>query len=337
MIDRIGRLSFDDSDVRSLWRVLLDASPQNSPFSLPEFAEAVQEVFGYRYVAAGLWGSRHEKPSLHRPSLPLRGGLLAFEKEGIRGKRLVVPPFTPYTGMILPAPAGDSSEWNGYIEAGLKWLESIYQSVDLHVHPSLIDARPAIWRSWNVRPLYTYIASLSAQEDMTAGWSASARRTFSKNRLSFNISENRDDLDGVVALIEMSYQRHERRMPAPPHRLVALVNRLVDAGLARVFSVKNASGNKLEGGLVVLCHNHTAYYWLAGSNPGGAMTVLLGELWPLLAGEGYTTFDFVGANTPSIAEFKRRFGPDLISYYRLEWRPVLLKGKLKALRDRWRR
>ena len=46
------------------------------------------------------------------------------------------------------------------------------------------------------------------------------------------------------------------------------------------------------------------------------MTVLLGHVLARLREEGVAYFDFVGANTPSIAEFKRRFGSELVSYFR---------------------
>ena len=71
-----------------------------------------------------------------------------------------------------------------------------------------------------------------------------------------------------------------------------------------------------EAGLAALTDGRTAHYWLAGSVPGAAMTVLLAEAFTRLAEEGVTTFDFAGANTPSIAEFKRKFGSTLVPYAR---------------------
>ncbi len=62
--------------------------------------------------------------------------------------------------------------------------------------------------------------------------------------------------------------------------------------------------------------------------------VLLGHILPRLRDDGIEQFDFVGANTPSIAEFKRHFGPVLTPYFYLEkiTRPELrllyrLKGR----------
>ena len=73
----------------------------------------------------------------------------------------------------------------------------------------------------------------------------------------------------------------------------------------------------------------TAHYWIAGSPPGPAMTVLLGHTLPRLRDAGLQRFDFVGANTPSIAEFKRHFGPTLTPYFHLE---KITRPELRLLR-----
>ena len=86
----------------------------------------------------------------------------------------------------------------------------------------------------------------------------------------------------------------------------------------RLFTATAVADGAPEGGLAVLHDGRTAHYWIAGSTPGPAMTVLLGHTLPRLRDAGLQTFDFVGANTPSIAEFKRHFGPALTPYFHLE-------------------
>ena len=86
---------------------------------------------------------------------------------------------------------------------------------------------------------------------------------------------------------------------------------------ARVFAAHRRDTGAFEGGLIVLVDGSSAYYWIAGSIPGAAMTVVTGQMLFRLRSEGISTVDFVGANTPSIAAFKRRFGPTLVEYPRL--------------------
>lgn len=105
--------------------------------------------------------------------------------------------------------------------------------------------------------------------------------------------------------------------------------------MVHVHALKATATGACEAGVVVLHDDATAHYWIAGSRPGPAMTVLLGHLLERLASNGMKLFDFVGANTPSIAEFKRRFGPQLVSYYRVE-ETSAVGLKLLGLARSWR-
>ena len=89
----------------------------------------------------------------------------------------------------------------------------------------------------------------------------------------------------------------------------------------------------LEAAFALLCDDRSASYWVTGSSPGPAMTVLLGSVFPLLEAQGLESFDWIGANTPSIAEFKRRFGAMLTPYFRIEKVVPRLPRLLLALRN----
>jgi hypothetical protein len=89
---------------------------------------------------------------------------------------------------------------------------------------------------------------------------------------------------------------------------------------ARLFGARNTQSGDVESAVAILSHDATAYYWIAGGAAGPGMTVLLANLFEMLQDEAVQTFDFVGANTDSIAEFKRRFGGHLTTYFRAVWR-----------------
>ena len=138
----------------------------------------------------------------------------------------------------------------------------------------------------------------------------------------------------MAHLCAESYRRHQRNAPAAESQLVALIQQLQTAGAARVFAATASGENAPSGGVIVLHDGRTAHYWIAGSRPGPAMTVLLGKLLPRLRDEGLEVFDFVGANTPSIAEFKRHFRPRLTPYYHVEKISRLELRLLQCLRNR---
>jgi hypothetical protein len=111
-----------------------------------------------------------------------------------------------------------------------------------------------------------------------------------------------------------SYGRSGRRLPLPSDRLHGFVGRLKTGGAVALYGVRNTFSREIEAAVIVPRDDLAAYYWMAGSLPGPAMTVLIGELLQILAEDGVERFDFVGANTPSIAEFKRKFGCSLQQY-----------------------
>lgn len=227
-------------------------------------------------------------------------------------------PFTQYSCMLLRRPSDEAAihQRRSPLEALLGVLERHYRRLLLLV--SLEDPRPAQWRGWDVRPLFTYRLSPKAQ---MAAWSEATRRTYRKFAPAYSIEENAGSAADIVRCCRQSYARHKRRLPAEPEALAGLVDRLREAGCARLFTARR--GGQLEGGLAVLHDTQTAHYWIAGSQPGPAMTVLVGSVLQALAASEVSVFDFVGANTPSIAEFKRHFGPRLAPYYRMERRSTI--------------
>ncbi len=235
-------------------------------------------------------------------------------------RRIVVAPCTQYSALLLPIPprAHLVHRQQSPLDQLLKYAEQTSRRVDLLV--PLADPRTAQWRGWQVRPLFTYLINLPTSAE---NWSSGARRTWRSKVSEYDIQEDSSGVQQVIDLCAKSYKRHGRSLPAQPAALGALTKAMGE--WARVFVALR--GNTPEAGLILLHDGHTAHYWIAGSIPGPAMTVLIGEVLPILSQSGITQFDFVGANTPSIAEFKRSFNPVLTQYYHLRRRPRIHFGR----------
>lgn len=246
--------------------------------------------------------------------------LLVHLKGGGAFRRIVVPPCTQYSALLLPTPlhAHLIHRQQSPLDQLLDYAEQTSRRADLLV--PLADPRTAQWRGWQVRPLFTYLIDLPTS---TENWSSGARRTWRSKVSEYDIREDLASAQQVIDLCAKSYKRHGRSLPAQPAALEALTKAMGE--WARVFVALR--GNTPEAGLILLHDGHTAHYWIAGSLPGPAMTVLIGEVLPILSRDGITQFDFVGANTPSIAEFKRSFNPVLTQYYHLRRRPRIHFGR----------
>lgn len=289
-----------DSGARSEFAARRGAAGANSPFSSLSYVEAAAQAYGLR-------GQIH----LVDPG----AGVVIFLRGFGPTKRAVIPPFTQYSSIVLPAtsPEQNVHARTSSLERILESIESVCPRADLLCR--LDDPRPAKWRGWQVSPVYTYL--LKTASDPT-GWSASARRIQRTQSKHFECCENKDMAMSVIDLCRQSYARHGRKIPGGAKSVLDMVQRL--GGLVRVF-VALRDGTP-EAGIIVLTGGTQAHYWISGSKPGPAMTVLIGYLLPILRTSGIDILDFVGANTPSIAEFKRRFAPRLDLYFHLRRHPL---------------
>jgi hypothetical protein len=302
-------LPFDDPALDDRWQALWANSPQRSPFSSLAYARAIA-------AATGLTGTAF----LTARSGQDEAGVLVFGRRRGPYREATVPFYTPFTPLVLRTLPDEASLHvrTSAFDALLPALEARYDVLRLHLDPSMTDVRALQWRGWKASPLYTYCTPLTDEATLLAGWSSGTRRTFRTARTDYHVAEAPEAVPAIVALCAESYARQQRELPLGAARLTPLVERLGAHGLVRCFTATPTTGGVPEAGIAVLHDGQTACYWIAGSQPGAAMTVLLGTLLPQLHTEGLARFDFIGANTPSIAEFKRRFSPRLTPYYRVE-------------------
>lgn len=313
----------NDPAVRSVWRELIAQSPQTTACSHLAFGTAVEEALGLPAWIAAVWEEDR-----------LRAGALLFEKRRGPFRGAALPPLVPLVTPLLDAPLRDADVHHrrSALDALLGLLSEAFHQTTLVLHPSLADARPLLWAGWTVEPAYTYRLDLRAQQPLTKGWSSTPKHTLKKEAGHFAIAEGVDEIGAAAMLVEGSHDRQDHGMGVTAEVLTALARALAEAGLLQVF-VARQDGTP-EAGLFVLTDGRAAHYWLAGSVPGPAMTVLVGAVLARFRDDGVAYFDFVGANTPSIAEFKRKFGGALVPYFRARYTAHPALRLLDRLRPR---
>ena len=308
----LHRLS--DPAVRPAWERLLAQSAQATAYADLRFAARVEAALGLPAFVAAVWEDE-----------VLRAGALVFEKRRGPYRAAALPPLVQYASPLLDGELRETDvhHHRSALDALLGLLADSFHQATLVLHPSLGDVRPLQWQGWRVEPVFTYRLDLQAHDAVTSGWSSNPKRTLKKERNDFTFVDGADCVADALALVEASHARQGQALGVASEAAAALTHGLATDGLVRAFVARR--GDTPEAGLLVLSDGQTAHYWLAGSEPGAAMTVLLGYVLTRLRGEGVAYFDFVGANTPSIAEFKRRFGSELVPYFRarLTTRPEL--------------
>ncbi|MFK7849153.1 MAG: GNAT family N-acetyltransferase [Rhodothermales bacterium] len=281
------------------WSKLSASSPQSSPFASLAYAEAIVSHFGLR---CEIWLVSDDKSD--------EAGALVFYKKQGPFKRVVVPAFTQYSSLILAQETHASAP----VILLLKSLAISFDDLRFHCHPAIADTGYFEQAKWQKKAYNTYQIDLLTYDSALAGWSKSARRNYNKHQQNYSFTENAQAINQCITLCAEGYGRNNRTFPADAQALLDIASDLEIHQMVRCFTVSLQDSEKPEAGIVILHDAHTAYYWIAGSKPGPAMTVLIGKVLKELKHAEFETFDFVGANTPSIAEFKRRFGPTLRPY-----------------------
>lgn len=305
MMARASFHSLDESGIRERWLALLAESVIRTPFSDLGYIEDLAQISG-RSVHAVFVSDPDD----------VAGALVFSNKIGPLEKVSAIG-FTPFSGIAarrLPT-AAEIHGHESWDRALAEALGERFSRVDLLLPPDIIDVRAFQWLGWQASPLYTFQLSLQASDHGLSSWSESTRRLFARSRARFRLMESPDYAAAIVDLCLDSYERQNRAAPLDRSALTRLVIKQVERNTARCFVLFEESNDVPSAGVVVLSDRVTAYYWVSGSKPGAGMTVMIGELMERLSAEGLATFDFVGANTPSIAEFKRRFNPKLVPYF----------------------
>jgi lipid II:glycine glycyltransferase (peptidoglycan interpeptide bridge formation enzyme) len=327
---------FSESDYPH-WDSFVASSPQGTIFNASTWASLLREVFGVHHTIFGVYEGDQ-----------LVGGISLLHKHKSGLKVVTRLPLTPYNAILFRAPQGEksqktSSERQEIVETLLDRLEKEFKYIHLVLHPSVVDVRPFLWRHWHSLPQYTYVNSLS---DLTKTWallSSSLRRKISRAEESrFNIVE-KDDPALLLKFQEMSYAKAGLKPVLPSSILKNFCGVVRHANLLRIYSVVDAEAN-VHAERAVIVHNNRAYDWMAGTNlqiedEHGAQ-FLTWEILKRLSAEGIQTFDFLGANTPSVTEFKRAFGGKFTCYFEVKYFSSPLVRALDVLNQwqiRWRR
>ena len=300
---------------RTLWDRFVRDAIGGTIFSTSAWLKAAQTALGGEICLYGCYkNDRH---------LIAGCPLLRMEKGGIRSG--TTPLLTPYGGFLY-APlqtnraARVEAEQHRAASCLLDMLEEQFDYLQLSHAPALEDVRMFTWRNWDVRIGYTYLYDL---RDLDTLWEEMENRTNTVVRKAERggiAVERCDDPGMLVRQYEMIYEKQGIRPPIHSETVRAFYEAARDADLCQMYWAKLRSDEVAS--VVVFLHGfETLYAWVSGANPAynnsGATSLLYWRVFEEMSGQ-YSHFDFVGANLPPIAKFKRGFGGRLTSYFVVE-------------------
>lgn len=286
------------ADLLERWQAQSDPSP----FTHPDVCAAVAEAFG---LSISVWTSEHSAVVAYERRMGL-GPLTALA--------LVQPPVVPVSAPVLTPFPTEAEVHKGSTDLDLlaRALRETYAQATFALPSSWRDPRPFAWAGWTVEARFTYVVGLPPERQT---WGSGTRQNARVHTEAYHIYTDEEALEVAAHLQVQAY--HRKGIPFAPtvDQLVAIAGAVAGIGCLRTFVAYQ--GDALHAAALFAVAGDRATYWLAGSERGPAMTVLLAHAFDVLASEGIVELDLGGANVRSVAEFKRKFGARLVPQYRV--------------------
>ncbi|MFN0149111.1 MAG: GNAT family N-acetyltransferase [bacterium] len=302
---------FLGADQIAAWDALVDRAPHATVFQSTRWTNALADAFGRRGRILGVFRNG-----------VLVGGVPTYERH-FAGLAMTNPPVVAgYAGVLLDLPeyerSGRSiSETEQILEALVAGVRERFAFARFTHAPGLADTRPFQWAGWRVTPRYTYRIAPRESEEMLASFEHNARKKIRRAEEAGLVVQRVEKTSELISAYAASYRRHRTPPPVPESVLSTLADRLLREGIARAYVVRGADGAD-HAFQIQIADAHASYAWIAGTAPEhmaeGGFSLML---WKILrdASEANVVFDFMGANTPTIARFKRAFGGELAPYW----------------------
>lgn len=252
------------------------------------------------------------------------GGFCALVRNRIGVATAVTPLLTPYTGYLLPGPGdrltgqvSSASVDTAHILLTLANYTAQFRYQSLQCGPRLPLISGLTEAGYQLTPRVTLEINLQLpEEELWTSFKGQVRRNIKKaQRHDFEITDHWDPAQGYE-LFRQTFARHDEECPVNELFFTEMTTGTLLSDHRRRFCAW--ADGVLSAYVITLEHNGTVYYQLAAADPkalsAGVSSLLIWNLLRAHKASGATRFDFVGANTPSIARFKEGFAPVAVPF-----------------------
>jgi hypothetical protein len=193
---------------------------------------------------------------------------------------------------------------------------------------------------WELTARQTIRIDMPDFDTVWKGYSQSLRRKIRRAEEHQLRMVETNDAGAVASMYSLSYERHAKHPPIPASVVCAWLRALSEQRIARMYTAVLPGGAILAARAVIPDHD-TVYDWLAGADLAAADISashwLVSAIQRRFAEEGFRTFDFMGANTPGIVDFKRSFGGETVPYHIATYYRSPMIKTVESLRNNIRR
>ena len=185
------------------------------------------------------------------------------------------------------------------------------------------DIRPYQWKNYKSFINYTYLASLDNFDNFWYNFKHSIRKQINKAlKLEYRVVKQNslEQSNKVFDLQNIAFNRKQINYPYSKSIFSDFLDFLDKNSLCTTYTIEYEG--KCVAGYVILHFKDTVYLWLGGADPNhfatGLNQLLILKILEDCKNAGFKYFDFVGANTEGVAEYKGSYSFELVFYFGLE-------------------
>ena len=293
--------------------------------------EFVKEAINGTIYSESIWGkaSKILDPDLNFKILTIQkegtlfGGILLFEKNN----KIVIPQFTPYTSVIYRKIDTSNnykiiSERRKVNELIALYLKRNYKKIVLKQNIEYIDIRDFQFNKFSASYLYTYYINLDKYnlEIINKKNKKDINNALEKN-YEFELITNYNEID---VLLKPFFETMDKKVFSVDKKFkdkfINMVKLLKERTL---FYILKSEEDILSTRIELIDNDKKIEDWIAGTTEKGRKeritSFFVHKILLDLKEKGYKDFDWNGANTPGVTDFKRNFGGELKPYSTLEF------------------
>jgi lipid II:glycine glycyltransferase (peptidoglycan interpeptide bridge formation enzyme) len=304
------------TDNKDKWEDFVKTSPQGTLFN----------TFAWSDVLFSSFGLNSELVAVQKNN-SIEAGILLFYKNKFGLKVITRAPLTLYNGILfkrvdnLVKSQKVTDSHDKITEIILKYISNEFKFVNFSSSYNINDTRAFIWSKWQVQPQHTYTININNINSVFDNFSSSLRRKIRGCEQEPFVVTKTNDIDRLLILQEESYSKNGLKPILSLSLFRKFLSKLMEQELVDIFSISKE--NNIHSMRALLKWNNSVYDFIAGTSEKykreNSTHYLVWQLLQKYSELGFTVFDFMGANTKNIVDFKRSFGGELREYYDLKY------------------
>jgi len=289
------------------WNDFVQKSPQGSLFSETWYLDILKVKYQVlcvidedNSIIAGIVLAKNQINTYSNPMLDKYLGVIFSEKQVCVSQKVVSKQFV-------------------VIELLITELEK-YKSFDYYFHPNFKNWTPFHWNGFTQQTRYTYRIDLGVDlESIKSKFHTNTKRNI-KNAIKNNVRvETKIDFESFYQIINKTFLRQGSKAPFDKKVIQSYIRQLEEKGSFVTFGAYSEDGILLSV-CGIAFDKKSSYLLLNGvdveNEVRGANALMISHSIEYFK-DRCDLYDFEGSMLPGIEQFYRRFGGDLISYYRI--------------------